>query len=370
MKDNKVNAAPTKEFVIQTITKDIRIQAAIFDLIDNSINAAEALTNPKRLQGYKVELKINGAEFQISDNCGGISRDKIFGDALKIGSSIEYTGGHGIGLKRAFLKIGKKIEILSNRPDYSCRIKIDVDKWGKNDNWDINIKEEAFEDNLSQGLTIIISNLYEEICKNFSKHKFINELINEIELRYRYKLQAGFSIEVNKNILKPAVINGIKIAESSYESFDGITTKIMLHNNVTSKENGWDIIVNGRVVLEHDKTEKTLWRKNLIKKGHSYENFVGEVFIEGENIKKLPIWSTKDGIDINSETYEKVLNRMYNLVDKYRAPFIKQEVSIQYEKPSDQVQVLKEYFDVTTAKDVGKRSFEYTYNNVGSNKDN
>lgn len=128
MKGNKVSAAPTKEFVIETITKDIRVQAAIFDLIDNSINAAEGLTNPKRLQGYKVGLKINSSQIEISDNCGGISKDKIFGDALKIGSSMEYMGGHGIGLKRAFLKLGKKIEILSNRPDYSCKIKIDVDK--------------------------------------------------------------------------------------------------------------------------------------------------------------------------------------------------------------------------------------------------
>jgi hypothetical protein len=59
-------------------------------------------------------LKINNSQFEISDNSGGISEKKVCGDALKIGSSLDYKGGHGIGLKRAFLKFGKTIEITSN----------------------------------------------------------------------------------------------------------------------------------------------------------------------------------------------------------------------------------------------------------------
>ncbi|WP_155241900.1 hypothetical protein [Clostridium pasteurianum] len=48
--------------------------------------------------------------------------------------------------------------------------------------------------------------------------------------------------------------------------------------NVATKANGWDII-NGRVVVERDKSEKTLWRRRLIIIGCSYERFVGEVLI-------------------------------------------------------------------------------------------
>ncbi|UZW13456.1 hypothetical protein OSC52_16670 [Clostridium pasteurianum] len=33
MKNSKIDAAPTREFIINTITKDIRIQAAIFDCL-------------------------------------------------------------------------------------------------------------------------------------------------------------------------------------------------------------------------------------------------------------------------------------------------------------------------------------------------
>lgn len=119
MKTNKLDGSPTKEFIINIITKDISIEAAIFDFIDNSINAAEKITNPKRLQGYGVWIEINKDCFVITDNCGGISKDKVFKGAFRIGSSSDYKAGYGIGLKRAFLKFGKNIIIKSNREDYS-----------------------------------------------------------------------------------------------------------------------------------------------------------------------------------------------------------------------------------------------------------
>lgn len=361
MRGNKLNAGPTREFVINTITKDIRLQAAIFDLIDNSINAAESIANPKRLDGYYTSIKINSLEFEITDNCGGISKEKVWGDALKIGNSLEYKGGHGIGLKRAFLKFGKKISITSNRIDYSCSVSIDVDKWGKRNNWDIDIVEIEYEETKQQGLTIHVSGLYEEIRANFCKKLFINKLIEEIAVRYRYKLQSGFNILINEEIVKPSLIEGNIVAESPFKVIDGMITKIILYNNVTSKENGWDIIINGRVIVERDKTEKTMWRKRLITKGCSYEKFVGEVLIDGDNIKKLPIWSTKDSIDTNSKAYEDILDYMYYFIGQHRDKFKKQEVYIQYTKSSDLVENLKDFFDVNSAKEVGERTFDYAY---------
>ncbi|WP_055667203.1 ATP-binding protein [Desnuesiella massiliensis] len=364
MRGKKIDAGPTRDFIVKTITKDIRIEAAIFDLIDISINAAETLANPKRLHQYYVSLKINNSEFEISDNCGGISKDKVWGDALKIGSSDAYTGGHGIGLKRAFLKFGKDIKILSNRNDYSCRVNIDVELWGKRNNWDIDINEVKYNKDLPQGLIINVSNLYDDIKRNFSNNTFINNLIREIEVRYRYKLQSGFNIIINGQFAKLSSIEGDKVTETSYKVINSMNVKIILYNNVFTKANGWDIVINGRVVIERDKSEKTLWRKKLITRGCSYEKFVGEVIIEGDNIKKLPVWSTKDGIDINSKAYENILDYMYYIVEQHRAEFKKPKVNIQYCRSLHLVETLKDYFDVVTAKDVGECSFDYTYRNI------
>lgn len=341
MGNKKVDASPTRDFIISTITKDIRIQAAIFDLIDNSINAAEVTANPKRLQNYYVSLKINSLFIEIADNCGGISKDKVLGDALKIGSSLEYKGGHGVGIKRAFLKFGKNIELISNRSDYSCRVVIDVDKWGIENNWDIDVENAPFKKDEQQGFTIRVKGLYDEIKRNFAKTSFVNNLIDEISVRYRYKLQAGFKIIINGKTVNASPVEGDKVGESPYYSINGMVVKIMLYNNVDTKSNGWDIIINGRVVIERDKSEKTLWRKRLIRPGRSYEKFVGEVLIEGENIKQLPIWSTKDGIDINSKAYEDILSCMYNFVEQHRSEYSKPEIYIQYTKPAHLVERLK-----------------------------
>lgn len=360
----KVDAAPTKEFIITTITKDIRVQAAIFDLIDNSINAAEALTNPKRLHGYYVTIKINESEFIIIDNCGGIPKDRVLGDAFKIGSSLEYTKGHGIGLKRAFLKFGKNIEILSNRKDYSSKVFIDVDKWGERNNWDINVDKVNYDDKLPQGLIMNIKNLYNDIERNFSSITFINMLLDEIAIKYRFKLNAGFKIIVNDKEVEPMFVEGNKVADTPTKVIDGMDVKIVLYNNVKSQSNGWDIIINGRVVIERDKTDTTLWRKKIIIKGCSYEKFVGEVIIECANIKQLPIYSTKDGIDVNSKSYNNILDYMYYVVNDTRSKFYKDETMIQYSRDIANIEILKEYFNIKTAKEVGEWSFDYTYNRI------
>lgn len=358
MGSRKISAGPTKQYVIKTITKDIRTEAAIFDLIDNSINAAETNQYPKKMRDFHVDLKINKHIFQISDNCRGISKDKALGDAFKIGSSLEYKGGHGIGLKRAFLKFGENIKISSNRSDYSFSVAIDVNKWGKENNWDIIINQEKYIDVKQSGVTITVTDLYDDIVRDFSKFSFIENLKSEVGIRYRYKLSSGFTIRINGEEIKPIFIDGDKVAESPTYVKSGMEIKIILYNNIDSKENGWDIIFNGRVILNRDKSPKTLWRKRLIKIGCSYEKFVGEVLVNSANIKGLPVWSTKDDIVTNSREYEDILECMYSFIDKHRDKFKKSEVNIQYSRPWDKVEKLKDYLDVQTAKEVGENSFD------------
>ncbi|UZW16327.1 ATP-binding protein [Clostridium pasteurianum] len=248
--------------------------------MDNSIKAAEFITHYNKLDKFFVSLEFDNSQFQISDNCGGISRKKVLGGALKIGSSLDYKSGHGIGLKRAFLKFGKIITITSNRSDYSCKMIIDVDKWGMKNDWDLYVTKVEYNENIFQGLTINIRNLYNEISRKFSDFKFKKELIEEISMKYRYKLQCGFKIIVNKKYIEPSFIQGDKVAESPYKVIDGMNIKVILYNHVITKENGWDIVINGRVILHRDKSEKTLWSKKLIKSHYSYIRFVGEVLNE------------------------------------------------------------------------------------------
>lgn len=363
MKATKLDGSPTKEFIIKTITKDISIEAAIFDFIDNSINAAERVANPKRLKGYGVRIYFNKDTFIMSDNCGGISKDRVFNGAFRIGSHSDYKGGHGIGLKRAFLKFGKDIVIESNRQDYSCKITINVDKWGSDNNWDFNSEKINYDITKDQGFKITIKNLYKDISNTFSNNSFMNDLFERIAKRYRYKLENNFTININGQEVLPKFINGRLIVESPYRVFDDVSVKIKLYINNINKDNGWDVIINGRCIIERNKTSITKWREKLICKGCCYDNFVGEVLIEGDNVKKLPILSTKDGIDVDSQVYKKILEYMYVVVDNNREKFRKTETTIQYTRPADQIEILKYYFiGARNAKDIGEDSFDAALN--------
>jgi hypothetical protein len=357
-----LDGAPTRELIIKTITKDISIEAAIFDLIDNSIHAAEII-NSKKFNKFYVKLDINKNKLIIQDNCGGIPRDKAWGDAFRLGSSLEYKAGHGIGMKRAFLKLGKVISIKSNRKDYSCSVPIFVDSWGYANNWDISIEEKAFSKHEPEGVIITINELYDDIVRNFSKSSFIQKLKDRVARRYRYKLMAGFNIIINGEIIISKNIQGEKVAESPNKLINNMMVKVILYNNIPDSNNGWDIIINGNVIIERDKSDLTMWRKRLIIPKYSYEKFVGEVLISGVSTKDLPILSTKDNIDTDAKSYEDILNYVYKFVDENRRFFMKDDVIIQYRRPSFMVEQLKNCLgNLQSAKEVGEETFDKVYN--------
>lgn len=371
MIENVTSGRPTREFIIRTITKDIRIDSAIFDLIDNSINAAEVVSKSKKLNGYYVSITVNEDYIKIEDNCGGFTKEKVLNGALRIGGSLSEQSGYGVGMKRAILKFGREIIIKSNSENYSFIAEINSSTFGVNDNWDINLKKFPREQINSYGVSISVSDLYSDISNTFKKASFKNNLFTNISTKYRYKLTNGFKISLNGEEVLPQFPNGNLIAESPWNVNRDyqMQVKVKLYNNIPrNTDNGWDIIINGRCILERDKSKITQWHKKLIKQGCSYERFVGEVLIEGDDIKKLPVWSTKDNIDVDSVAFQYILNRMYDLVDANRAGFKKECINIQYEESADKVQFLKEKYGTTIAKEVGEKSFvealnKYDYKN-------
>jgi DNA topoisomerase VI subunit B len=109
----KVNAKPSKEFFVNMISRDIDINYAIMELIDNCMDGAQR----KPEADVRIELSTSKTEFKIIDNCGGMSRVVAREYAFRFGrpssTNIEprneyETGVFGIGMKRALFKMGKK----------------------------------------------------------------------------------------------------------------------------------------------------------------------------------------------------------------------------------------------------------------------
>jgi Histidine kinase-, DNA gyrase B-, and HSP90-like ATPase len=82
-----INAEPTKTFFVDMLTRDIPLEQAILDLIDNCVDGAKAMANgdEKPFDGRIITLSFDADQFKITDNCGGFSRDAAINYAFKFG---------------------------------------------------------------------------------------------------------------------------------------------------------------------------------------------------------------------------------------------------------------------------------------------
>ena len=125
MTEEAIHAYPSKRFFVDMLTRDIRISDSILDLIDNSIDKAVARTGTnvmrqlageapsEALRDYRVSVEFDGG-FRLEDNCGGMAVEEARQHAFLLGSPSDTNtkGGlsvYGIGMKRAFFKLGNTI---------------------------------------------------------------------------------------------------------------------------------------------------------------------------------------------------------------------------------------------------------------------
>ncbi len=119
--NGKFSAEPSKYFFIDMLTRDIPLEWAILDLIDNSVDGArnEIITkrkdfrSPKAYKGFYIHLKLNEKEFVIEDNCGGFTKKAASEYTFKFGRPKGENdfpkgsvGRFGVGMKRGMFKIG------------------------------------------------------------------------------------------------------------------------------------------------------------------------------------------------------------------------------------------------------------------------
>lgn len=71
-----VDASPVKSFFVHMLTRDIKLEEAILDLLDNCVDGIlrSEGTNSKKepYSGFWAEIEFKKDSFSISDNCGGI----------------------------------------------------------------------------------------------------------------------------------------------------------------------------------------------------------------------------------------------------------------------------------------------------------
>ena len=330
---------PTKRFFVLMLPRDIALKDAILDLVDNCIDGAtrqvtkKALRTAKPYDGYEARLTLTGKSFDISDNCGGIPKDRIADAFLlgrpKIEKNLPTIGMYGIGMKRAIFKIGEEAMVETFADDGAFSVSYDRD-WlnPENEDWDLHI-EALSNKKKEKGVTVIIPSLKKDVARQFENPTFLNELKNAISEHFGYLMQKGFSVRVNGEKLRPRTLklyttdfskkDGIRPYDFESED-DGVHVRVTVgffrplariedideaaEHSLENEEAGISVVCNDRLVLINDKTIKTGWGDGGVPTYHpQFRGIAGFIMFSTDQPDKLPISTTKRDLDVGEDIY-------------------------------------------------------------------
>jgi len=338
-----VHAYPRKQFFLEMFTRDISLEDCVLDLIDNSMDsllrsrnidieaqvlgAAQGGQTRAAIAPAQIIVKYSESQFDISDNCGGISKKEAEDEVFCFGHSSKVPTGrlgvYGIGMKRAIFKIGNTIEVTSRTTESSFTVSIDVLKWSQKDtsleDWTFPItKVEAGVPLSKAGTSITIKDLRPEVKVRMNDGTLDAALSNAIGHTYPAFLDSLVKVKINKVDVDRSDLpfggsGDIKPGIDKFEE-DGVKVTLLATlapmDKRTQEIAGWYVLCNGRVVVLHDKSDLTGWGIGLPAFHSKYRGFVGVALFTSANPMLLPWNTSKRGLNREAVIYQKARNRM------------------------------------------------------------
>lgn len=337
-------AGATKQFFLEMFTRDISLEDCILDLIDNSIDSLirwrnidvsdAILKQPKQsIENHLpiIDVKISQSEFEISDNCGGITQQDALSEVFRFGHLNPIKGSqlgvYGVGLKRALFKIGNNIEVISRTANEGFKANLEVDKWAKDrDNWKIPLTFVSGAGSLERaGTKISIQFLRPEIKLRIRSGTLEAAVEKSIAQTYSLFLERYVRVRLNGHAVTPRQIpvgesRDVKPAKETLvtDVEDGKVKATVIaslaardrDNKWTAAAAGWYVLCNARVVLSADRSDLTGWGVGMPAFHSKYSGFVGVVFFYSPDPHLLPWTTTKRNLNRESMVFQKTRNLM------------------------------------------------------------
>ena len=339
-------ASPTKQFFVSMLTRDIELRDALLDLLDNCVDGILRSAKPdqsvaKPYAGFQATIIMAKDHFQILDNCGGIpietAKKYAFAMGKPEGANDEGTsatvGMYGIGMKRAIFKLGKDALVESWNDD-GFTVEFTSDWMGK-EGWDnLPVHELSGGKLKTKGTSITVRELNAEVAAAFSSNLWIDDFRKAVAQHYSIILDKGFSVLIGTSIdeavaivpepfrlLQTAEIGGRQIAPFVYagklgdvevEIYAGLYRELLTAEEAdreeetrgTTDDAGWTVACNDRVVVWKDKSRLTGWGEATVPNYHGqFIAITGIVLMKCDDPRKLPLTTTKRGIDAASNVY-------------------------------------------------------------------
>jgi hypothetical protein len=349
---NDIAASPTKSFFVSMLTRDIDLQDAILDLLDNCVDGIVRskrgnLSGEKPYDKFRAKITATSERFVIEDNCGGIPRKLAEEVAFRMGrlsgksEKLETVGIYGIGMKRAIFKMGKRAVVRSEHDGKAFQVAITPEWLQDESSWQLTSEE--VKPTGTPGTAITVTELYDPIRRDFTNadSPFLENLYGMIAENYSVIIGKGFSVELNgepvkrvefnllvsksnrgqdkKHAINPYVYKG-KIRDVEFEVVVGFYRPPLTEEDI-EKENeapradlsqaGWSVICNDRLVLRSDKTAITGWGTGGVPRFHNqFSSISGVVTLRSTDPAQLPLKTTKRGIETSSDVYYRLLDSM------------------------------------------------------------
>ena len=345
-----VSARPVKSFFVSMLTRDIQLEDAVMDLLDNCVDGILRMgagENDRPYDGYWAAITFDADSFVIEDDCGGIP-SSLLDYAFRLGRAPDFpedgkptgaVGVYGIGMKRAIFKMGESCVISTQHAKVNHVVSISSEWLHNEDDWDIPCSrtEHSMADD---GTRIEVTDLQAGIADTFAEVNFKDQLIDMVSTHYSSIIDKGFRVTVNGTLV-PSRSRGFVYTPG--EASDGSSIRPFTYRAVTdegvevfmavgfngpipsedeavaaqddknnSSENaGWTVICNDRAVLFCDKSELTGWGDAGVPRYHTQFIAVsGVVEFKCEDPGRLPTTTTKRGIDASSVVYLRAKNKM------------------------------------------------------------
>jgi len=344
---DKAQASPTKQFFVSMLTRDISLDDAILDLLDNCLDGAMRIADGDKVDyaQHFVKIKLAKDEFSIEDNCGGIPRDVAINYAFKMGrepdddrdSDTETIGMYGVGMKRAIFKMGRNALVRTRHGDDTFEVPI-TSEWLEAKNWDplpINEPTKSSEKLPQPGTTIIVKDLYPGVAQHFENDAFENKVRTAISEHFTMFLQWGLKVELNTKPVEPVRVEVLvsmrEDGPAPYvfrKTIDGVLVSITVGRNTnralgnedeedagferdrSSATAGWTVLCNDRAVIVGDKGRLTGWGDGIPLYHPQFAIITGIIEFRSKRADKLPVTTTKRALDTSSNVWLESLVKM------------------------------------------------------------
>lgn len=350
MPDNQdemqINAEPTKAFFVDMLTRDIALEQAILDLVDNSVDGAKAMKSDgdRPFEGRMVRVEFSEEKFRIIDNCGGFDKETARNYAFRFGRPAgtprtpHSIGQFGVGMKRALFKFGSNFVVQSaTAADDAWAVRVHVPDWEKQDGWHFPWAPFESANGISKenpGTDIEVTELRPAVAAKFSTKLFQNAITGLIKSKHRQFIAGGLSIAVNGEHVDATSLHllvddaakfrpGVDELLFEEDGAENVKARIVVGVGQSApRDAGWYVVCNGRVILEADRSKETGWglveeESNAVYMPsfhNQFARFRGIVYFDSNDSARVPWNTTKTHIDLDNSVWQKTFGRMIEMM--------------------------------------------------------